>query len=312
MKKILSIDGGGIRGIIPAIVLSEIEKKSGRNIASMFDLIAGTSTGSLLALGLCKPDAEGNPEYLAKKLAALYERHGRAIFSRSFWRSVSTMGGLIDEKYPHDAMERVFDYYYGEATLGGALTNVLISSYDIENRQPFFFKSWRDEMKSVAMREIARAACAAPTYFEPARVQVGNELLALIDGNIFVNNPALSAYAEARRLYPEETAFLVVSLGTGKLTRPIKYEEAKDWGLAAWAIPILGVVFDGVSKVVDYQLRQLLEEKFFRFQTELDIASDDMDNASRANIEALKLQTRQLLRIEKNTLENLCALLKES
>jgi patatin-like phospholipase/acyl hydrolase len=309
MKKILSIDGGGIRGVIPAIILAEIESRTHKSIASTFDLLAGTSTGGILSLGLGKKDGQGRPQYSAKDLLRLYSERGREIFSRSFWRGVSSVGGVAQEKYPHQPLEDVLEEYFANDLLGSALTHLLVSSYDIENRQPFFFKSWRDETRLVEMRQVARATSAAPTYFEPARVRVAGSTLALIDGGVFVNNPAISAYAEARRLFPQETTFLVVSLGTGELTRKIPYEEAKDWGLAEWALPILSVVFDGVSDAVDYQLRQIMADNFFRFQTRLDIASDDMDNASRANIEALKMEARQIIETRQADLDRLCALL---
>jgi patatin-like phospholipase/acyl hydrolase len=309
MKKILSIDGGGIRGIIPATILAEIEKRIHKPIATAFDLIAGTSTGGILSLGLCKDAGDGTPQYSPQDLLRLYSERGRDIFARSFWRGVSSVAGIADEKYSHKPLEEILEEYFANDLLGSALTNVLVSSYDIENRTPFFFKSWRNETRPVAMRHVARATSAAPTYFEPARVQVAGQTLALVDGGVFVNNPAMSAYAEARRLFPEETSFLILSLGTGELTRPIPYKEAKDWGLAQWALPILGVVFDGVSDAVDYQLTQILGSRYVRFQTRLDIASDDMDNASRANIEALKMEAQQLIGTRQSELAQVCALL---
>lgn len=78
--KILSIDGGGIRGIIPALILAEIEQRTGKPICQMFDLIAGTSTGGILALGLTRPDDTGQPAYRAEDLVRLYKTEGPVIF----------------------------------------------------------------------------------------------------------------------------------------------------------------------------------------------------------------------------------------
>ncbi len=309
MKRILSIDGGGIRGIIPAGVLSELERRTGRPTAECFDLIVGTSTGGILALGLTRPNASGKPFYTARKLMELYEKHGEEIFSRSFWKGMSSVGGAVDERYDHKPFERVLDRYFQEEILGNALKPVLLSSYDIENRSPFFFKSWKEEMRSVSMKAAARATSAAPTFFEPAPVAIGRKKVYLIDGGVFVNNPAVSAYAEARRLFPDETDLLVVSLGTGELIRPIPYREARSWGLVQWAIPMLNVVFDGVSDAVDYQLKHLLGERFFRFQVSLERASDDMDNVHPSNIDALKQEAKTLIRKEKARLETLLTLL---
>lgn len=312
MKKLLAIDGGGIRGLIPALVLAEIERCLGHPIAQSVDLLAGTSTGGLLSLGLTRDNGHGQPLYSADRIAQLYVDRGGEIFSRSFWRGVSSIGGLADEKYSHEALVNVLREYFGDEPLSAALKPVLISAYDLENRQPFFFKSWRPETRSVLMRQAAHATAAAPTYFEPALIPVGSQRLALVDGGVFLQNPAMSAYAEARRLFPDEREFLIISLGTGELTRPILYQEAKDWGLVEWALPLLGVVFDGVSDAVDYQLRQILGERFFRFQTRLDIASDDMDDASRRNLEALKHEATQLIQAQRADLDRVCGLLQRN
>jgi predicted acylesterase/phospholipase RssA len=311
MKKILSIDGGGIRGIIPAIVLGEIENRTGKKVPDLFDLVAGTSTGGIIALAISRDDGNGQPRYSAADLVKLYEERGREIFSRSFWKGVSSVGGVTDEKYNQESLESIFREYFEDEPLGSALTKVMITSYDIQNREPLFFKSWRKEFRSVEMRSVARATSAAPTYFEPALVAIGGGTRALVDGGVCVNNPAMSAYAEACRLFPDEDAFILLSVGTGSLIRPIPYNDAKNWGKFEWAIPILSVVFDGVNDVVDYQLDYLLGDRFFRFQIALSTANDDMDDASKANIEALKSEARRILRTQKEDLETLCARLVE-
>jgi patatin-like phospholipase/acyl hydrolase len=308
MKTVLSIDGGGIRGLIPALVLAEIEKQTGRPIAECFDLMAGTSTGGILALGLARDDGNGKPRYTAKDLADLYVKRGREIFSRSLWKGISSVGSFLDEKYSHGPLDGVLTEYFGEEPMGAALTRVMTTAYDIGARTPSFFKSWREEWRSVEMRHAGRATSAAPTYFEPARIRVGAQEQALIDGGVFINNPAMSAYAEARRLFPRDKIF-VLSLGTGELVRPIEYDEAKDWGLAGWMLPVLSCMFDGVSDAVDYQLRQILDESYVRMQTSLTIASDDMDDATAGNMANLKAEARKLLRTQKAELERVASLL---
>jgi patatin-like phospholipase/acyl hydrolase len=138
MKKILSIDGGGIRGLIPALVLAEIETRTGKAVADCFDLIAGTSTGGILALGIARDDGSGRPRYAAKDLAGIYQTRGKEIFSRSLWKGAVSLGGLADELYSHKGLDAVLDEYFGNEPLGAALTHTLIPSYDIQNRQPVF------------------------------------------------------------------------------------------------------------------------------------------------------------------------------
>lgn len=315
--RVLSIDGGGIRGIIPAMVLAEIEKRTKKPISELFELITGTSTGGILALGLTKPDDRGRPQYAAEELISLYEKEGATIFSRSPWHKLYSLGNLAEEKYPSDGIEKALEDYFGQGRLQDALTETLITSYDIERRLPFFFRSRRakeDRNYDFPMKQVARATSAAPTYFEPAKInsEDSSGYYALVDGGVFANNPAMCAYAEVRNTRPSVGDLLLVSLGTGELTRSLPYEEVKGWGLALWAQPILSVVFEGVSDTVDYQLRQLLPtasdgtERYYRFQTRLNEGNDDLDDASRTNLRVLRLLAEAIIRDNDRELDVLC------
>jgi uncharacterized protein len=122
----------------------------------------------------------------------------------------------------------------------------------------------------------------------------------------------MCGYVEARTLWPEEKDFLIVSIGTGELTRSIAYDDAKGWGLAKWAQPILGVVFDGVSDTVDYQLRQVCMigddelARYYRFQVILTEGNDDMDDASKTNLRVLKLLAMNLVDEKSAEIATLC------
>lgn len=321
--KVLSIDGGGLRGIIPAMVLTEIEERTGRPIAETFDLIAGTSTGGMLALGLVMPGDGGKPRYTAKELVGIYEEQGARIFAQR----ASSMGGIFEERYPSEGMEGVLEDYFGEARLKDALTRVFVTSYDIQLRVPFFFRSETakgDADYDFPMRQVARATSAAPTYFEPAKVEANGQVdyYALVDGGVFANNPAMCAYVEAREILeardsvsPSETDLLVVSLGTGQLTDPLRYEEAAGWGLLWWARPLVDVVLDSGSDTVDYQLRTLLSRIhgvgcYYRFQKELVGVSDAMDDVRPENIRDLKLLAQTMIDEEEEKLSQLCERLR--
>ena len=297
---VLSIDGGGIRGIIPAMVLAEIESETGRRICELFDLIAGTSTGGILALGLSmNGSGDRQNQYSAEDLAKIYANRGKDIFSRSVWKGVSSVGGLSDEKYSHEGLEDVLNEYFGEVLLHQThqTTRTMVTCYDIEAREPLFLKSWRAQHRSIKMKEAARATSAAPTYFEPTQICIESQLRTLIDGGIFINTPVVSAYAEARRIIAEEENFqhlkesniFVVSIGTGKLTRRIPYEEARDWGKVEWILPGFSCIFDGVSDAADYHMNRFVDMgNYIRLQAPLNKADDDMDNASAGNIKNLR------------------------
>jgi patatin-like phospholipase/acyl hydrolase len=317
--KILSLDGGGIRGVIPAVVLTELEARLKRPIAEAFDLIAGSSTGGILALGLTKPGAGGKPALKAADLVDLYAEHGRRIFSRSIWHRVRAVGIALEEKFPAKDLEEVLNEYLGETRLKDAVTDVLVTAYEIELRTPWFFSSHDAKQKpeeyDFPMTAVARATSAAPTYFEPAKFETSGvpDYWALIDGGVFANNPAMCAVAEAFDTYSADE-LLVVSLGTGAQTRRLPYDEAKNWGLLGWARPILDVVFDGVSDTVDHQVRQVCRsteevQRYFRFQPRLDIGKDDLDDASATNIHALKLQATQMVNDRSDELDGLAKLL---
>jgi patatin-like phospholipase/acyl hydrolase len=312
--RILSLDGGGIRGVIPALILAELERRTKQPVAELFDLVAGTSTGGILALGLVRPDAKGKPRFRAEDLVQLYEDDGPTIFSRQVWHRIKAIGNLADEKYPNDGIDKVLEARYGDSRLSDALRPVLVTAYDIENREPHFFKSHRavkDAKRNFLMRDAARATSAAPTYFEPARVraQKGTPHVALVDGGVYANNPSACALVEAIcdfGQHPDDIVLL--SLGTGQLTRPIAYDDAKGWGLAKWAQPILSVVFDGVSDTVDYQLKSILapkdgRERYLRIQTALHEGNDDIDDASRTNLRVLKLVAGELIRAHDRRLD---------
>jgi patatin-like phospholipase/acyl hydrolase len=320
--RILSIDGGGIRGIVPALALAEIERRTGRPACELFDLIAGTSTGGIIALGLTVPAEEGRatdrrPRWSAQELADMYAEDGPRIFHRSLAREVVTVDGLLVEKYAASGLEAVLERRVGDVRLSEALTDVLITSYDVKRHEPCFFKSFQPRPRATPgsrertvepadpaissqpvldypMKQVGRATSAAPTYFEPehlpapARGEATSDYV-LVDGGTFANNPAMCAYAEATRNHPGADV-LIVSLGTGRLTESISFEQARHWGLIQWARPRLGVIMDGSSAAIDYQLDELLgfDRGHFRFQTVLEGVSDSLDDASASNIAGLR------------------------
>jgi len=195
--RILSIDGGGLRGIIPGLVLVELEKKLRRaagpeaRIADFFDLIAGTSTGGILACGLLCPDPDepDRPRYTAREVVDLYVEHGPHIFDRSAWQVVRSLNGWADEKYAADNLEGRLEAYFGDTWLYDLVKPCIVTAYDIEARKARFFASHDvDSKKNHRVRDVARATSAAPTFFEAARIaDQDGERSALVDGGVFAN-----------------------------------------------------------------------------------------------------------------------------
>ncbi len=310
---VLSIDGGGIRGIIPATILAAIEKCLAKQLYEVFDLIAGTSTGGIIALGI-GTTANNDKPYRPADLVGLYVENGPKIFRKDL---LTPFKSLFGPKYAPDALDDVLHTFFGETELDSALTPLLISSYDLQSQLPFFFKSHRiagDPTYNWKAREAARATSAAPTFFPPFHLQGHGQDYALVDGGIFVNNPGVAAYAEARRVYPDADKFVVVSVGTGDREDKIVYEQAKGWGLLGWAKQIVPVMMDSVSEAVDYELESVFGTAdarcHFRLQPSLTIAANQMDDTTPENLQNLTLQADDYLRENAKTIQTICETLR--
>lgn len=154
------------------------------------------------------------------------------------------------------------------------------------------------------MRDVAKATSAAPTYFEPALAPIDGAVRALVDGGIFINNPSVSAYVEAMKVFPGEDIKLI-SIGTGEMIRPFSYDKAKNWGKVGWMVPALECMFDGVSDAANYQMKLLLGKDYIQLQTSLSDASDDMDNTTDENIVLLEQEAKKLIQTHRKVIDNL-------
>jgi uncharacterized protein len=309
--KVLAIDGGGIRGIIPAVILAEIQNRLDMDLFKAFDLIAGTSTGGIIALGI-ETRCKNNGPYSPDELLDLYVQNGPAIFRKNV---LTPERQVFLPKYSPDALESALEQFFQDTELKSALTPLLISSYDLQGQLPFFFKSHKiasDPTYNWQLTDIARATSAAPTFFSPLHLTKGDEDYALVDGGVFVNNPSMAAYAEARSLYPDAPAFTVASVGTGDRQDQITYASAKDWGLIGWAKEIVPVLMDSVSEAVDFELRALPGCTYYRLQVpHLQDASSDMDDADPENLRELQGVAEEYVASISDQLTKVCAELKE-
>ena len=279
MKKvrILSIDGGGIRGILPGTILTHLEKRiqeltknPDAKIGEYFDFMAGTSTGGILGLIMLCPDENGGYRFSAKDALDLYLDQGDEIFDVSLGRKLKSLSGLNDERYSADALDTALKNYFGDIKLSQSKKPCLVTSYDIRNRKAHFFTSIdaQSNIHDFHFKDVARATSAAPTYFEPAHIySIFGTPHTLIDGGVFANNPALCAYSECRKLdfkkilndeekptKPSAKDMMIVSLGTGSIKKPYHFSEFKDAGVLKWIQPLIDIMMSGNSETVDYQL----------------------------------------------------------
>lgn len=316
-KRILSIDGGGMRGIISAVLLQSLEEllqKYSRNhkarIADYFDLIAGTSTGSILTVLYLYANERGESKYSAKDVTQAYIDYGNYIFKRQlfypFWGA----------KYTNKYLEQMLYEYFGEDTLGSLRKPCLLTAYDITQRKAVFFNSVTgraDEERNYKLKDAVLASTAAPTYFPPTCKKERNSCYGcLVDGGVVANNPSLCAYIEALKLPDCQSLsdIITVSVGNAKNLKSYSYNKAKFWGLFQWALPMLDILMDGSEQTVDYQLRRLyktinLPHNYFRFLLTTEQSIPKMDETSAEAIKSFVDLGQRLVDRERPQLERL-------
>lgn len=282
--RILSLDGGGIRGIIPASVLQYVEQKlieysnnPNARIADYFDMIVGTSTGGILGCFYMMPHPKrfesGNPsaKYPATEALKLYVEKGDAIFNQSKKNNWFGLRQLVNAtQFTPDNIEAIFKEKFGDIMFDQLLGRLIITTYDMQTQRSFFFNSReqkeidRKERKFM-VRDVARSTSAAPTYFPPAIIRNfgNNSEMVNIDGGVFANNPTMCAYAEARSTNfenlglnrPSAKDMMILSIGTGSQNLDLKnYQKAGNWGALNWAKTIPDIMMDGGLDTVNYQV----------------------------------------------------------
>jgi uncharacterized protein len=276
--KILSLDGGGIRGVLSATILKEIEttlkEKKGQKLHEYFDLIAGTSTGSILAAGIaCQKDAQ--------ELINVYLEQGQDIFLESVrrqrkWRWLSQIMGT-SVLYPHERGEQGLAQVLKRNLIheGKCPTiadikqpNLLILAYDVLSRNTTWFanddpEEWYYKNKT-ELWKICTASASAPTFFPPYELPYNSEeSLPHIDGGVAANNPELAAIAHALSMTRSDQGksnideIAVLSIGTGRTTCPYTYSQIKKWGLLDWAKNIPNIFLDPSAENSNYISRRI-------------------------------------------------------
>lgn len=311
--RILSLDGGGIRGIITCVILKYIEEQLQKfdnptaKIGDYFDLIAGTSTGGILASVLLFPGNDKKAKYSVETALDLYAKKGETIFSVSFWRHITNPFGLFSEKLSQRGLEKQLDEVFANLEIKDFIKPSLITSYDIFNRKAKFFTSHdaHSNLENFLVKDACRATSAAPTYFEPARIKshYGQEFI-LIDGGVYANNPTLCAYAEARKIefskvlknplkpdFPNVSDMIIVSIGTGQVLKPYTFRQLERAGKVKWVLPLIDVLLSANVETTDYHIRKMYEtlgsrnvKNYYRLMPSLKNASPEMDNVSAKNI----------------------------
>jgi patatin-like phospholipase/acyl hydrolase len=295
MKKILSIDSGGVRGIIPAIILAELERRTSQPICELFDFFAGTSTGGMLVLGLNRPNpfSGGRPFCSAVELAMLFREWGPRVFGHRLSRA----GQPANQSTSEERMEAMLRDYFGDSRQSDCIKPTMVTAFDLIAAQPVFIHSaTRSASQDFFMWQAARATTAIQTHFEPFRMSAqlssfgGARDVSLVDGSLFASNPAMCALAEARSLFPDEDDFVLVSLGCGEVNSVLSFDSTQK------RRRFLDFSLKAQSDSVDHQMRTFLSKQhYIRIQTPLPAECGRIDDASRQNMLAIEKLTEQAI-----------------
>jgi patatin-like phospholipase/acyl hydrolase len=285
--RILSIDGGGLRGIVPLLILKELEKHHGKKIHELFDVIVGTSTGGIIACGLtCTKDGV-NPSLTIDQLIELYTTKGNQIFpySKNIFKKIAVgVNSVFNPKFSPSGLDSLLENYFGDMMLSQSLKPIIVSSYDLKNNEVVMFKTrtakWSKERFDAKLKDVCRATSAAPTYLPSYEMEFDGKDRILVDGGVYINNPALAAVADILKTQKgiklEDIECL--SLGTGSHADSLGI-KTESWGIANWAQPITTVMMQASSKAVVYECEQILD-RFLRVQLEIDDAKkSDMSDS---------------------------------
>lgn len=330
--RILSLDGGGMRGIMTSRMLQKVEAQLGSPLKDHFDLIAGTSTGSIVAAALCMGKS-------AQEISDIYLEDGLEIFPYQGLLSTQRLPlifkyGLSAPKFSSEGLISVLKKHFGDTTLADLTPNLeemmtsvkfLAPAYDTISRNPVVFKSWTHHRwyAQVPVWEACLCSASAPTYFPAHRILQDDKEYSLIDGGVCANNPAACALAEAIKLLRESSTdsvgdiinqIKILSIGTGDPATPIPWEQVQGWGLVQWGLRIADVFMDAPPDIHRYVTQQIMggstsedEHRFLRLQFPLDQKSMAIDDATEAKLNYLVDKTDNYLQGVEGKLEKLLA-----
>jgi patatin-like phospholipase/acyl hydrolase len=325
--RVLSIDGGGTRGYLPALVLQELERRAGCPAADLFDVIVGTSTGGIIGIGL----AVGRS---AEELADFYPRYGRAIFGgaddRPEWKkrlfgptgdfgadwenTLRTLGSPFggdrgsggNARHSAAGLNAALKEVLGDTRLGQVSTPLIATTYDANSGCPVLLSS-REAAGSaeydLPLHEVARATSAAPTFFPALETTWAGAPRRFIDGGVWANNPAHIGLLEAFAIgHSDPGSVLLVSLGTGTSPSEPSFRVDLSW---------LGVAKETVGVATAVQTGHLLCQRYLapgnyhRLQVVDQNIAGAMDDPSKERLAALAVAAGRMIAGQSDTLDRI-------
>ncbi|XP_078156600.1 patatin-like protein 2 [Carex rostrata] len=332
---ILSIDGGGVRGLIPATILSFLESKlqeldgEDARIADYFDVISGTSTGGLVATMLAAPNKQKRPLFSAKDIISFYNDNVPKIFPSNRNGNIGLLASIFGPRYTGKYLQSKIRELLGETRLHETVTEVVVPTFDINFLQPTIFstnEAKTDASKDALLSDVCISTSAAPTYLPAHHFTTKDRLgktrsFNLVDGGVAANNPTLLAVNHVTKeiviqrgdYFPVKPVdygkFLLISLGTGSAKQEQKYkaEAAAKWGLLSWLTykgsnPLIDCFSQASADLVDIHASVLFqalhcEKNYLRIQDDsLEGTAASLDNSSNENLLKLVQIGNELLK----------------
>lgn len=294
--RVLSIDGGGNRGLIPALWLQQVQKLLGHDVTDHFDVFVGTSTGGVIIAGLNIPDERMEVvsqaygfENPIDGLVDLYQTRGADIFAP---RSRFSIGA----KYNHEGLEEILDFFFSDTLMSQLKKPTMVLTYDVGQDNPVLVSSHPTLIDHSMMNYVGyrvkhalRGTSAAPTYFDPAYFKdLKGDTHVMADGGVYANNPCLAGLVYALQLFPTYKMhdIEIVSLSTGWKPTAMDADSVKSWGKIRWAPEIVPMTMSGSSAAAHAIMSELPVRDYYRVEVGL-TGSPAMDDISQKNIASL-------------------------
>lgn len=319
--RILSIDGGGMRGIIPAAILAYLEtkiqeysKRPTAHIADCFDFIAGTSTGSITAACMLLPNEKGKTKYSMNNIVDFYIRLGPEIFNIPKRYKFKTLWGFTGPLIPEENVEKTYLHIFGHHKLKDLVKPVLFPAYDIDKKEVIIYTSSDKAHKygDFFIKDIIRGTTAVPFIFRPGYFRNGVDIHTIIDGGLIANNPSIITMIEAYKNGYSPNDMIFISLGTGvsKHLYRYKFSEAKQWGKIKWFLPLIDIVKSANIDTTSYTLEKVFDHhhvanNYFRINPSIQYASRNQYDYSKENIQNLLKDAEDYIEENKEYLDEI-------
>ena len=250
---VLAVDGGGIRGIVPAVMIKKIEEEFAHPVTEIFDAFGGTSAGSIAISILNTKDPATQRPYTGVNLVAFIQEIGKKIFARPLKRTIRTVGGVAGSKYSAKPLEDFLKSKLGETKISDSIKDLTIVAYDFTNKKTFLFTTGSKKLHDhdYTLWETVRSSTAAPVLFKGHEMVIGGQRRTMIDGGIGGGmSPDLYLFNEVRKKYPGKKIFFV-SLATGQ-----DKNKSKIRGKGVFAGSIPGVLEQTIIQGLEAPIEQ--------------------------------------------------------